>query len=174
MADSDIKKVIIPRSDLPPVSGFLNNYVIRYRITSEQKHRFSSWSPQYGITVEDVPNLSTEKYSLVVNQSAKTISLVWTPPSDLPYTSFDIYVRWSGDSIVGQDPLISYPWQYAGTVSSAGYGAVIPAQVTLPSNAAVTTKHVQVAVQIPTYPKEYPGSIVSQPALLFETALTNV
>lgn len=49
MADSGIKNVRIFRSNLPTVA--LNgDYLIRYRIVSEDKNKTSHWSQIYSIT----------------------------------------------------------------------------------------------------------------------------
>jgi hypothetical protein len=46
-----IKNVVIPTEDLPPLQPQQTNYVIRYRVVSEDKNRSSAWSPI--ITIQD-------------------------------------------------------------------------------------------------------------------------
>jgi hypothetical protein len=49
MADAGIKKVIVTK-DTTGVVGPNNTHVLRYRIVSEDKNRFSAWSPVYSIS----------------------------------------------------------------------------------------------------------------------------
>lgn len=49
--DEVIKNVLIPISDLPLIPEGQTNYIIRYRIVSEDKNRASAWTPL--IVVQD-------------------------------------------------------------------------------------------------------------------------
>lgn len=53
MANSKIKKVIVSKDNLPPV-GPNNNYLIRYRVVSEDKNRYSHWSQVYDLKAHPV------------------------------------------------------------------------------------------------------------------------
>jgi hypothetical protein len=66
MADSRVKKVVIPKSKLPAYSGENQSYIVRYRIVSEDKNRNSHWSPQYKLPVS--PQLDKTKNSLSENE----------------------------------------------------------------------------------------------------------
>jgi hypothetical protein len=44
MADI-IKNVLIATEDLPQLQEGQTNYIIRYRIVSEDKNRYSAWTP---------------------------------------------------------------------------------------------------------------------------------
>jgi hypothetical protein len=49
MPDAGIKKVTIFKNELPAVNANNVSYSVRYRIVSEDKNRFSAWSPIFGI-----------------------------------------------------------------------------------------------------------------------------
>lgn len=143
MVDSGIKKVIIPKESLPAISGDSQAYILRYRIVSDDKNRYSHWSPQYKISLDPV---SAINYSLNVNQSNQTFTLVWESVPDTP--TFDIYIK-----------IDTNDWAYITSISGTSYSALINSSWT----------HIQLAVQIPTYPKKrYPD------ATLFVTTQTNV
>ncbi len=46
-----IKNVVIPVEELPPLQDGQTNYIIRYRVVSEDKNRSSAWTPL--IVVQD-------------------------------------------------------------------------------------------------------------------------
>ena len=144
MADSKIKKVIIPKSKLPSVSGNEKGYTVRYRIVSEDKNRTSHWSAQYKLGVQ---NQTPINYAISVDTTGKIINVVWTPPTGSTST-FDVYVKWG-----------SQDWVSVGQVLSPNYSALVPTGST----------SVKVAVQVPTYPKNRFAF-----ATLFETPATSV
>jgi hypothetical protein len=47
MADSNIKKLRIAKSLIPPIDHDTSKYNVRYRVISEDKNRVSHWSPIY-------------------------------------------------------------------------------------------------------------------------------
>ena len=104
--DSGIKKVIIPRSSLPPV-GKNGEYLIRYRIVSTDKNRYSHWSPIYkvlGKTVETV-NGSVQKVGNI-------IMIVWNTVSDI--SSYDIFIKYDNET----------NYTYHGSTSSNNYSII--------------------------------------------------
>ncbi len=133
MADSGIKKVVIPKASLPAISGESQGYIVRYRIVSDDKNRYSHWSPQYklGVTAQETIN-----HSLSVNQSNDTFTVIWDSVSGV--STYDIYIKINTDD-----------WKYVTSQSSTTYSGLI--------NSAWT--HIQIAVQVPTYPqKRYDGA----------------
>jgi hypothetical protein len=85
-----VKKVTIEKKDSPPLSP-KGEYLIRYRVISEDKNRTSHWSPIYKL---DVSNLITAVAgNVLVNQSLITIA--WEKSS--LKTSYDIFVRFNFD-----------------------------------------------------------------------------
>lgn len=49
MADAGIKKATVLKQSLPPVNSD-NGYLVRYRIVSEDRNRYSHWSPIVTLT----------------------------------------------------------------------------------------------------------------------------
>lgn len=142
MADAGIQKVIVPKSSLPSYFGTEQKYILRYRIISEDKNRTSHWSPQYKLST---PSQATINYSVNVDNTHSTVTLVWENVKDV--TEYDVYIKWD-----------SAAWNYITTVATTSYAALTSGH-----------QHVQVAVQVPTFPKErFSG------ATLFETPETNV
>lgn len=143
MADVGIKKVIIPKESLPAISGENQSYILRYRVVSDDKNRYSHWSPQHKVAKDPVSQIN---YSLDVNQSNKTFTLIWEPVVDI--NTFDIYIKIDNND-----------WTYATSVNSTTYSALTNS----------LWSHIQLAVQIPTYPKKRYND-----ATLFVTTQTNV
>ena len=127
--DSGIKKVIILKSSLPQRSGINENYVVRFRIVSEDKNRSSHWSTKYRLPLADVSDIP---FSVSASQTNNTITAVWTPLSDTK-SEFDVYVKWDSGN-----------WEYATTVYSTMFATIIKDNAT----------NVKVAVQVPTFPKQ--------------------
>jgi hypothetical protein len=128
MSDAGIQNVIILKKDLPAIYGKTKQYLIRYRVVSDDRNRVSSWSPQYKI---DAQAVNTETYSFSSNQQANTINLVWAPVENI--SEYYIYVKWNNES-----------WQYLSSTISTSYSCLIKSGAT----------SVKFAVQVPTFPKE--------------------
>jgi hypothetical protein len=65
--------LIIKKEDLPPISGSSQSYPIRYRLVSEDRSKFSYWSPIFNIPVQ-------RNYSVVtlpVSNAGTIVSAVW-------------------------------------------------------------------------------------------------
>lgn len=90
MSDSGIKKVIVPKDKLGIV-GSTNEYVIRYRVVSEDKNRTSYWSPSYIVLSSPIDPVSGD-----VNIVGNTVVATWE--NDLQRTSFDIFVGFNNQT----------------------------------------------------------------------------
>lgn len=134
MADENIKKVIVPESDLP-TSGYENaKHQLRFRVVSEDRTRFSHWSPFFSVSnngidlspgfVEPtnpvIPEPDTQPDLLV----ADFVDLVWTQSVENRNSrrryKYDIFVRWMADIETFGDDYQTYPFellssQYTGT-----------------------------------------------------------
>jgi hypothetical protein len=53
VADQGIKKAIVLSENLPNTLQPINQYVVRYRIVSEDRNRRSHWSPLYYIELQE-------------------------------------------------------------------------------------------------------------------------
>lgn len=160
MADDGIKKVTVLKKNLPPLGKISGSYVVRYRISTDDKNRTSHWSPAYTL---DTDQFSGEQVPASISYSQDALSqnlvkLIWTPDTELELDKFDIYTRVIGVTTpAGATEADAYPWKFIGTISSTTYEAVIPATVlpitTPKTTVRVNSKSFQVAVQIPTHIK---------------------
>lgn len=128
MSDQTVKKVIIKKEDLPAFNGASQNYLVRYRIVSEDKNRSSHWSPYYSLS-----NPESDQINCSVEVVSNIVSMVWEQPAS-PMNQYDIYFK-----------LDSQDWKYIASSISTQFSTLIPE----------STVTIQVAVQSPTYPKQY-------------------
>lgn len=127
--DRGIKKIIIPKSNLPGFFGENKQYILRYRFVSEDKNRTSHWSPVYKIIAEDTPTEILN--SIIIDTSNRVVNLAWEPQENVQ--EYFIYVQWnSGD------------WQYYAKTSQTNYSIVY----------GVDKEYINVAVQTNTIPLE--------------------
>jgi hypothetical protein len=139
VSNPTVKKVIIKKQDLPALNGISQNYLVRYRIVSEDRNRTSHWSPRYKVNVEPEINrdlLPTPEpwiaNSAVASADKKIINIVWTPPANLK-SDFDLYVKWGADD-----------FKYVASMQTSSYTILVPSGYS-------TAKF---AVQVPTFPKQ--------------------
>lgn len=144
MSDLNIKKIVIVKKDLPEFYGTDQEYVVKYRVITEDKNRTSHWSPNYKIAVSSPDTID---YRVAVEQSHDMINVVWNPSNNIK-SEFDIYLKWNSD-----------PWEFVSTVFTTSYSTIIKEGA----------NHFRIAVQVPTFPKErFSG------ATLFESDQINV
>lgn len=136
--DAGIKKVIIPKSQLPGFFGENKKYILRYRFISEDKNRVSHWSPAYKIIAEDTPLEILN--SMIIDTTNKVVNLAWEPQPGIG--EYYIYVKWNNAE-----------WQYYTKTSQTNYSIVYDA----------TKTYLNVAIQTNTIPLER-----FQDATLFE------
>lgn len=129
MSDSQIKKVVIKKEDLPAFNGTTQKHSVRYRVVSEDKNRSSHWSPYYSIS-----NPSPEQLECSVTVNANVVNMVWKQPTGSAIRQYDIYFK-----------LDSAPWSYISSSSSTQFSTLIPD----------SASSLRVAIQLPTYPKQY-------------------
>lgn len=138
MADQGIKKATVTKADLPSFNGKTNKYSVRYRIVSNDKNRYSQWSPYYGINVipeidrTSVPPEPWISHSVALSENKQIINVVWTPPTNLK-SDFDLYVKWGADD-----------FKYLASIQTSSY--------TVQTLSGYST--VQFALQVPTFPKK--------------------
>lgn len=153
----EIKKVIIPPQNLLAVNvsndvdSTESNYLIRYRIISEDKARRSAWSPIYSVTARTVPDIleaadQSPTYKALVQGSK--IELSWEVPSILKFSKYDVYVQWQNadnEPISTSGSTDLYP--YLDTSSTKTLSIPIPSDLT------ETPKYFKIWIQIETSPK---------------------
>jgi hypothetical protein len=167
-----IKKVIVPRSELPLVqlTTVYNSiedrneiqesyYDFRYRIISEDRNRTSAWSPIERIVMPNVttpfPYTSNQRISISKSGTPEIITAIWTKPSTSENPSeyenifnkiniYDVWVRWT-DTVDATALSVGWtPWTYVTTVSSNTFSIAKPES---------SYKTVEVAIQFPTEEK---------------------
>lgn len=136
MADQTIKKIIVGKGSLPPLNGDTEQYIVRYRIISEDRNRASHWSPQYyvPITAPAVESL----YGVTVTKIQDSIVASWELDDDSEVLSSDIFVAFG---------------QHHGAVGLYEYFATITGTtVTIPIPQSMSA--VDVKVQLSVYPRK--------------------
>lgn len=135
MADQTIKKVIVGKGSLPPLNGDTEQYVVRYRIISEDRNRVSHWSPQYyvPITAPEVESL----YAVNIVQTQSSVVASWDLDNELEVLPSDIFVAWgTAHGAVGA-------YEYHSTMTGTTVTLAIPHGM----------KAVDVKVQLAVYPR---------------------
>lgn len=127
-------------------------YVIRYRIISEDRNRVSHWSPQYLISPKALQ--IGQYYDIDLAFADSFVSVTWEQPDPTSLQSFDIFVAWGSE--VGS---VGLP-EYFATVT--GNFAIIPK----PPTAAAS---VRITVQTISYPKTYSSDLI-----LTESAIESI
>lgn len=93
-----VKKAVVLESNLPPQNTQTEGYSVRYRIVSEDRNRYSHYSPIYNLK----PNyeLVTPGF-LLVEKNASHLLLIWNPVTlkrnnvvIKKATSYNVWVRW--------------------------------------------------------------------------------
>jgi hypothetical protein len=132
MADKGIKKAVVKKEDLPSFNGKTQKYSVRYRIVSDDKNRYSHWSPYHSLSVGQEQPLSC---SVSVNN--KIVNMVWAGPTGQVAVSYDIYFKFGSEE-----------WKYIATTLVNQFSSLLPDSVST----------VQVALHRSTYPKTYSSS----------------
>lgn len=85
MAIEGIKKVIIPRSALTAVNSD-NQYLVRFRIISDDKNLFSQWTPVF--VVQDLPIIPITSSS---ERVGKLITITWQDSTER--SAYDVFIK---------------------------------------------------------------------------------
>jgi hypothetical protein len=118
------KKVTIEKKDLPPLTPN-GEYLIRYRIISEDKNRTSHWSPIY--TVDALPFIADVSGDLQISNGSLAINTVWEASTLV--SSYDIFVSF-GIYNVGTATIAWDSYVYHGSSASTSYSFLRPDAVT--------------------------------------------
>jgi hypothetical protein len=112
MADSNIKKITVKRSSLPPVDYDSQKYNIRYRVISEDKNRSSHWSPIYNSIGSDI-NVT----SGAVSKTEQIITAVWEDQNSS--SAYDVFVKFDSNQFVYKGIATGHSYSFAnqGTTS---------------------------------------------------------
>ena len=112
MVDSNIKKLRILKSSLPPIDYDTLKYNLRYRVISDDRNRTSHWSPVYNISGESI-----ESVSGAVSKTANVVTAVWGDANGFP--EYDVFVKFDSDAFFyhGTSKVHSYSFLKTGTTS---------------------------------------------------------
>jgi hypothetical protein len=98
------KKLIIPRESLPTINSSNNGYQVRFRITTEDKNRFSAWSQIFNVVSNLIYDFNPSNINIA--RSGNRFTIVWDPVivrttehvlSTLQ--EYDLWVQWSKGEI---------------------------------------------------------------------------
>jgi hypothetical protein len=119
-----VKKVTLEKKDFPPLSPN-GQYLLRYRIISEDKNRTSHWSPIYEIDVRAF--IEQVSGDLQISNGSLAITTIW----DASYiaSSYDVFVSF-GIYNVGTATIAWGNYAYHGSSDSTSYSFLRPAAVT--------------------------------------------
>lgn len=106
MADQGVKKIIIPRSSLPP-AGKDGEYLIRYRIASQDKNRYSHWS-----LIHKVIGKSLQPVSGRIEKVNSIIVVAWDSVPNI--STYDIFTKYNNET----------EHTYHGTATSNNYSII--------------------------------------------------
>jgi hypothetical protein len=111
MADPGIKKLTIPKNQLPPVSDN-NQYILRYRIVSDDKNRASHYSTIFLATANDIEAVSGN-----LSISGNSLVAVWGDQNNRP--KYDIFVKFDNGAYQyhGTSPIHTYGFLKTGTIN---------------------------------------------------------
>ena len=172
MADSGIKQVTIAKDQWPPVQfdtvynealdrveiGNLF-YDFRYRIVSEDRNRYSHWSPiiRYNMPDATTPFPYTEPPRIEISKAGnpEVLTVVWNRPGaeegPTQYEqfmnttdSFDVWIRWNENNTADPDDAGWEDWQYKTNVSTNTFNII---------KKSGDVKRIDIAIQIPTTQK---------------------
>lgn len=119
---------------------------VRYRVISEDRNRFSHWSPIYRLNYPDTTftaGVGIDAHSFT-NSNPPMVGITWTIPSPSIYSdtqTFDIFLQWKNNA---ND--VTVPWFYAGTTNSKTFSVVAPAQTN-------DYEHLDIQIQLPSVSK---------------------
>lgn len=131
------------------VTATYGNYIVRYRIVSEDRNRLSHWSPQH--VLSPVSRASVDDEGIFVQAANGTLSATWDVPANSTLQDFDVYVAWgTGVTQVDVNEGVG-SYTYQATVSGNFFSMPIP-------NVGYT--RVSVSIQTRTYPRKYWPEIV--------------
>jgi hypothetical protein len=141
--DEGIQKVTVLKTELPKITKD-GKYYVRYRVTSEDGNKISSWSPKYEIQKDPVSSATSTdktilnpegtvsaKYSIsyVTKSHGESFDISWTItnssgvveiPEALSGLDYDTYASWSLNNSTWTD------WELVSTTKSNSFSVPIP------------------------------------------------
>jgi hypothetical protein len=94
------KKIIIPRQNLPYINAFTKTFQVRYRITTEDRNRFSAWSEIFQVPSNLIYDFNPNNIN--VSRVGSRFTVTWEPvivrTSEKIIASlqeYDFWIQWS-------------------------------------------------------------------------------
>ena len=157
MANQGPQKAILPETNLPPLTHFedgKSGYEVRYRIVSEDRNRFSAYSPLFRVipNYEYVYTPGTTSADLEVVTGGPFVNLFWDPVTIVDKVSraeikllndYDVFVQW-GKGETDPGPV----WVYEGPVSDHADGFRYPNQYVLTDGTVLEDKPNRLSAEI--------------------------
>jgi hypothetical protein len=111
------RKATVLKQDLPPVIKLTESeygYLTRYRIISEDRNRFSSWSPVYKVVAFDENSLP-EQVSGDISVLGDSVFVTWG--DNLARPRYDVFVSEDGGDFYyhGTSPIHTYSFLNSGS-----------------------------------------------------------
>jgi hypothetical protein len=146
MSTSGPRKAVVPSSDLPPFTVFKDGnfgYRVRYRIASEDRNRFSHYSPIYDITpgyIFERPGDAAESEIIVIGRGPY-VNVIWEPVSikDRETGSivkkileYDVWAKWDRGESTGL-------WFFEDTAQGKQEAFTVPSSYILEDSLGVQT-----------------------------------
>lgn len=148
---AEVKRVVVPKSSLPAINANTEQYVVRYRVVSEDRNRLSHWSSQYLIGAN--PTEVVESNIVTVGNGFITIN--WDIADNDGSALYDVYVAWGSTN----NTSVGTP-EYFGTLS----GSV--ATVAIPAGSLAVKAYVQTV--------SYPKGIIAPSAIIAESGVISL
>ena len=126
MASLGIKKIKIPKENLPAINSEIEGYSVRYRIVSDDKNRTSQWSPV--VTIQPEYNyvsgsISFNKNGSIAQQAWDAVSILKDGNEIRQAHEYDIWIKWDRND--GGD------WIYKQRIDGTNISFPIPATYTV-------------------------------------------
>lgn len=150
------KKLIIPKESLPDINVFTENYEVRFRITTEDRNRFSYWSPIFSINpgfvyiqgdFDDPGTLVMQKHTGYVASTWDSVSIYKDNNFVGKITSYDFWVQYAENS--GANPS---DWIYRERVATTSMNENIPATYVDANGVSRTPRWLRVEIYAPGRP----------------------
>lgn len=143
-----VKKITIDSESIVYYQADINGIYrsARYRVISDDRNRFSYWSPIYRIDYPDTTYVTGVGIhaNIIGSNNPRTVTITWGVPSPTVYANtetFDVFLQWKDSE---DDTSIVIPWFYAGTVTSKTFSIVIPSS---------DPSHIDAQIQLPSITK---------------------
>jgi hypothetical protein len=141
------KIVNIPKNSLP-INSDTGEYIFRYRVVSDDRNRFSAWSPQYRLQAPTISQiliansitLQQPTYTVQTVGSDKVASVYWNIAEVFRNVEkYDVYIKWGASTGTAA-------WQFLKTVSAGSFSIVKPS--------GQTSNTINIKIQSVVYPKK--------------------